>query len=65
LLQLIDPGAENGPRLMVRVRQFVHGQGKHAIQACRLKEDDEGLNCSGQLQSNTPVGLKSDYRDAG
>jgi hypothetical protein len=35
------------------------------MQASRLKEDDEGLNCSGQLQSNTPVGLKSDYRDAG
>jgi hypothetical protein len=35
------------------------------MQARGLKEDGEGLNCPGHLQSNTAVGLQPDDHDAG
>src|SRR5450432_3510505 len=41
LLQIMNPGAKDAPRIMVRVRQFVHRQREHAMQSRRLKEDDK------------------------
>jgi hypothetical protein len=63
LRQLVDPGAENRPRLVVGIRQFVHRHRKHAMQACWLEKNHEGLDFTCKSQSNPTMGLETHNLD--